>query len=295
VNLLFTWDEQDKLTGVIVNIASPAQVDEAVNVVTADFWHEVRISLHAQYGESLFILPQCSAAGDLSWQHPVNRRAEERMWKLKGINARQAIAQAIANAVADGLETSRKEIQHRVPFCHMVEDLALPVQLVTDQEAAFARKSYEHFAAEYSKSPESMDGVYYTERNYHKAVVDRYERQKTKPNTSVEVHVLRLGDVAFATNPFELFAEHGQRIKARSKALQTFVVQLAGGDPGLDVASEKFGCESYLPTERAQRGGVLGKSYSVTVLSDLFGPDAGRILVEHTLQAIDTAWAQKGP
>lgn len=37
VNLLFTWDEQDKLTGVIVNIASPAQVDEAVNVVTADF------------------------------------------------------------------------------------------------------------------------------------------------------------------------------------------------------------------------------------------------------------------
>jgi len=40
-----------------------------------------------------------------------------------------------------------------------------------------------------------------------------------------------------ATNPFELFLDYGMRIKARSKALQTFVVQLACDSSG------------YLPTQ----------------------------------------------
>ena len=40
--------------------------------------------------------------------------------------------------------------------------------------------------------------------------------------------MIRLGDVAIATNVFELFTEFGIQIKARSRALQTFVIQLAG-------------------------------------------------------------------
>jgi len=44
----------------------------------------------------------------------------------------------------------------------------------------------------------------------------------------VEIHVIRLGDMAIATNRFELYLDFGIRIKARSKAVQTFVVQLAG-------------------------------------------------------------------
>jgi hypothetical protein len=44
----------------------------------------------------------------------------------------------------------------------------------------------------------------------------------------MELHVLRFGDVAIATNAFELFTEFGIQMKARSRALQTFVIQLAG-------------------------------------------------------------------
>ena len=55
----------------------------------------------------------------------------------------------------------------------------------------------------------------------------------------MELHVIRLGDVAIATNVFELFTEFGIQIKARSRALQTFVIQLAG--PG-----------SYVPPRRAR-------------------------------------------
>jgi hypothetical protein len=50
--------------------------------------------------------------------------------------------------------------------------------------------------------------------------------------------------VAIATDDFELFTDFGIRIKARSRALQTFLIQLAG--PG-----------TYVPTERAARGGGL--------------------------------------
>jgi hypothetical protein len=73
---------------------------------------------------------------------------------------------------------------------------------------------------------------------WEQAVVDRYQQQQageTKPY-AMELHVIRLGDVAIATNSFELFADYGIQMKARSKALQTFVIQLAG--PG-----------TYLPTE----------------------------------------------
>jgi hypothetical protein len=56
------------------------------------------------------------------------------------------------------------------------------------------------------------------------------------------MHVLRFGDVALCTSQFELFTDYGVRIQARSKALQTFVIQLVG--PG-----------SCLPAEKAVRGG----------------------------------------
>ena len=89
----------------------------------------------------------------------------------------------------------------------------------------------------------------------------------------MELHVLRLGDIAIATNSFELFTDFGIQIKSRSPALQTFVVQLTG--PG-----------TYLPTERAVRGG----GYSAIVQSSAVGPEGGQVLVDETVQRIETLW-----
>ncbi len=63
------------------------------------------------------------------------------------------------------------------------------------------------------------------------------------------------------------------RIKARSKATQTFVLQICG-----------FG--SYLPTERALAGG----SYSAIPQSNIFGPEGGQMLVDKTVDIIDELW-----
>ena len=74
------------------------------------------------------------------------------------------------------------------------------------------------------------------------AAIPFYETDSVRP---AELHILRLGDVAIATNPFELYVEYGARIEARSRASLTMLVQLSSGDSG------------YLPTERAVQGGGL--------------------------------------
>jgi hypothetical protein len=112
---------------------------------------------------------------------------------------------------------------------------------------------------------------------WYQEVVDRFERQRSGPvdPCRTELHVLRLGDVAIATNPFELFTEFGIHLKARSRALQTFVIQHAG--PG-----------SYVPTARAVRGG----GYSAIVESNLVGPEGGQVLIDWTVEVINSLWPE---
>jgi len=86
--------------------------------------------------------------------------------------------------------------------------------------------------------------------------------------------VIRLGDIAIATNPFELYTDYGIQIKARSPAVQTFVVQLAVGSGG------------YLPTARAVQGG----GYGAVIQSGRIGPEGGQVLVDRTVEAISQLW-----
>jgi len=87
------------------------------------------------------------------------------------------------------------------------------------------------------------------------------------------LHVVRLGDVAIATNDFELFTDYGIQIQARSPAVQTFVIQLAGP-------------ATYLPSQRAVRAG----GYSAIVENNLIGPEGGQVLVDRTVKAIEDLW-----
>jgi len=227
VHLLSTHLPDGSLTGLVVNIACPAQAETSGRRVSADFWHETRAELRRRFGEDLFILPQLSAAGDQDTNVPYERAAEQRMARLAGRSEREEIAQRIADAASRTLPLIQSEIEWRPHFAHRVETLELP----------------------------------------------RLVPRPDDPALPVEVHALRLGDVAMVTNPFELFLDYGVRIKGRSQAVQTFVVQLAG--PG-----------SYLPSARALESG----GYGATSGSRETGLEGGEILVEWSVAVLQSLW-----
>ena len=268
VEVLFFWDREGRLLATAVNVACPSQEVEGGSAVNADFWHDVRESLRARHGKDLLVLGWTGAAGDQSPHLMYRKRAEERMRTLRGLTRLQELSSRIVGAWEEAYEGARKEQHADAVLVHKVATIELPVRAVTEAEVAEARSKVETL----SKDPRNRRLVV-----WHQEVVDRYERQKAGPVDpfNMELHVIRLGDVAIATNAFELFTEFGIQIKARSRALQTFVIQLAG--PG-----------SYVPTARAVRGG----GYSAIVESNLVGPEGGQVLTERTVELINSLWPE---
>jgi hypothetical protein len=272
VELLFTWDAERKLTGVAVNLACTSQEVESADYVSADFWHDARTELRRRHGEGLFILPLCGAAGDQSPHLLFRKQAEATLRQRKGnLTPRQEIGQRIATAVNAGLDLARTDIRSEAPFIHKTMIIPLPVRKVTPQEYEAAQKGYQELEAKGLDALESPDYIWW---RIKKNIVARYEIQDRQSVYTTEIHTLRLGDIAIATNPFELYLDYGLRLKARSPAEQTFVVQLACDTLG------------YLPTER----GVSGGHYSAEIMSNVIGPEGGRLLVERTLEALKGMW-----
>ena len=279
VDLLFTWDEQNALTGVIVNLACPSQVTEGVCYTSADYWHETRVELCRRLGDKLFVLPQCSAAGDQSPHLLIHKQAEARMLELRGLTERQEIARRLGRCVEEVVDLAKGDVRTDPVFRHVVADIGLPIRRVTEEEYKQSRARIAELEAQ---QPDPSDSF---ARSHHfimlrrnRKVVTRYEEQDHKPLFEMELHCLRLGDVAIATNPFELFLDYGLRIKARSQAVQTFVVQLSSA--GLKADG------TYLPTARA----LAARSYGAEAVDNTVGPEGGQVLVERTLETLRTLW-----
>jgi len=273
VQFLFTFDNDKKLTGSVINLVCPSQETEGLSEISADFWHDIRVALRAKYGQNLFVLPQCAAAGDQSPHLMLHKKAHERRLKLKGMDARQEIAEKVAAAFDETLAWARKDIQTQAPLGHAVREIHLTRRPVTPDE--------------YQKNVEWLRQAQAGQRELTGLSLDRcrqvvadYEAQRKNIARvqPVEVHVVRLGDVVFATNPFELFLDFGLRIQAQSPAVQTFIVQLAG--KGIDHGG------GYLSTERASQGG----GYSACIYCNAVGFQGGQELVEDTLKTIKSLW-----
>jgi hypothetical protein len=266
VEVLCFWDEQRKLIATAINVACPSQEVEHRSAVNADFWHDVRETLRARHGEDLVVLGWTGAAGDQSPRPMFRKAAEERMRRLRGLNGLEEISRRIVRAWEDAYAGAKQERQTDVPLVHQVRQITLTPREIRTEEYA---QALERIAA-LEGTPDNRWRV-----RWHQSVVDRYQRQREgglEPYV-MELHVLRLGDIAIATNSFELFTEFGVQIKARSRALQTFVIQLAG--PG-----------TYVPTAEAVQGG----GYSAIPESNVVGPEGGQELVEQTVKEINTLW-----
>ena len=283
VDLLFTYDADQRLTGMIVNLSCPSQSTESDYFVSADFWHEAREEIRRRHGADLYILPQCSAAGDqsphLMWKKP----AEIRMLKLKGflekdsdlrMAERPEIGNRIANAVDEVLPVAAKDIRDQAELRHTTRTLELPRRDITEEDVRDAEREIAEYQETFQKfadrpTSDRERSFAFGRRRWYRGVIERFELQKTQPTYPMEMHVVRIGDLVFATNHFELYLDFGIRIKARSRAVQTFVVQLTG--PG-----------TYLPSARSIGGG----SYGSVPASNHVGPEGGDVLVEETVKSI---------
>lgn len=288
VNLLATYDEAGNLTGIVFNAPITAQETGGLFEVSADFWHEAREELRQRFGEKLFILPQVSAAGELTPKLLYDKAADLRMLELQNRTARQEIARRIANAVGDILPYLPSTIETSPLLAHQVETVELPANSLTEanvedarQEAGKLQSTYEAEIKKLAEDPDLKESprwyvpatAAYRRMNWYRRVEARYEHQKNHPTVPAEIHVVRLGEIVFASNPFEYYLDFGIQIKVKNPALQTFLVQLAG--PG-----------TYISSQRAVQSG----GYGSVPASNPVGPEGGEILADRTVQLIRSLW-----
>ncbi len=274
VHVLFAHDREQPAApiAVAIDVACPAQEVESGKNLNADYWHDVRETLFRQFSPEIAVLGLCGAAGDQSPHIQWRKAAEERMRTARGLTRLQEIARRINRAVDDAWEVAKDDVHFDVPFAHSVLHLQLTMRPVPEADYLAAKQQVAKLTAQ---------GARGLGLHWNQGIVTRYEMQQAgKGVHPTEVHVVRIGDIAICTNPYELFTDFGVRIQARSPALQTFVVQLAG-QYGKGVVA------GYVPTERAEKGG----SYGATIKSNRIGHVGGQQMVDATVAELKRLWS----
>ena len=285
IELMYTFGEGGKLTGIIANLACPAQCVQHRLFVSPDFWGEVKVLLRKHFGEDIFLLCQCSNAGDqcpvdlVRWTEPESdlndpniyranppmRKADPSMFDLAGMRKTgRRIANEIIAVYDDGLDAPIGEAE----FKHEIVDMPLPLRKVTPADVKEAKRELREYVQA------KVGDFDYNDIGNLNGCLGVLMRERVQEHTEVvhiESHIIRLGNIAFATNPFEAFLVYGNQIKARSRAEQTFIVQLANG------------VENYLPSEKAEKGG----HYSAWAASGTVGHIGGEQMVRQTLEVIN--------
>jgi len=285
VELMYCFDDKEKLTGVVVNIACPAQCVQHRLFVSPDYWGEAKKLIRERFGEDIFVLPLCGPAGDqcpvdlIRWVNPDTdvhdpnlirhnppvRKADPSMFDLEGM---RKAGKRVANAVRDAWEDGVGDHQSDIKFEHHVHNMQLPLRRATLTEYNRAVKAVRDFVRETERDVDFND---LANLQQYLGIIRRFDLQERVETLDTEVHIIRMGSVVFATDPFELFLDFANQIKARQLCEQSFLVQLC------------CGAEGYLPTEKAEIHG----HYSAFIPSGTTGHVGGDQLVRETLKDIN--------
>ncbi len=286
IELIYTFDKNKKLTGVVANIACPAQILEQRSFISADYWGRAKAIVREKLGADVFLLGLCGAGGDqcprdlVRWvdpetpiddpnvkrPNPVERKADPSMYDVSGCNK---AGKRIANEIVSVFEEIT-DLKDEAILEHKIIDLDLPLRKATKEEYDTAVRELEYYI-EKNKDKDEFNFEDNAKMHVYSGTIARYRSQQVTEIYPIETHVVRFGDVAFSTNPFELFLDFGNYIKARSNASQTFIVQLCCGSGG------------YLPTEKAEKGG----HYSAYVSSGNVGHEGGELFARKTVNEIN--------
>lgn len=297
-NFLFTFDKDDKLTGAIANVPCPSQNAAREWTLSSDYWHNVRCLLKEKYGD-IYLLPQCAPAGDMAPEILHYFKAQDRRLRLKypdfkfdertirptHMIFRQEIAERICAAFDDVYSWPSKEKISEAPLMHTIKTVPLQKRLISKEDFELNMQMYEKHKKESvyktDGTPEERmkhNSIMRATNGRYETVIKRYKDQKENPMYDMELHVIRLGEIAFATN-LEAFIDYMHRIQGRSPFTQTFCIQLVAQRSAL-------GGSSYIATERA----VHNVGYSATMYCNTISPEGGQQLVEETIKELNALY-----
>lgn len=257
VEMLFLFDENKKPIGAIVNVACPAQVLEQVHIIGADYWGKCRDFLKEDFGEDFVLVGLCGAAGDMTPRDLVRlprynslvepmldiipRRTDPEVYTMESLmDVSERLSMEIRRVyrkVCENLSDSAKIVCRRFT-------MSFPGKIIDNETYKEAKKTVREYVAKLENkalSSSEMGGILLPLEQ-----IQRYKEQEFKRMKKSEIFIMRFADMAFAAFPYELFVDYGNRIKARSHATQTFLIQLANGSHG------------YLPTKIAYGSGGYG-------------------------------------
>ena len=266
VEMLFTCDAEGRKTGVFVNAACPSQVMEQNYVISSDFAGAMREKLVGLHGGDFHAIYHLGAAGCQSPRDLVRGRELDGFsgWDETSV---KVLSDRLVRCVTDA---EKRAIPCSPVLRHRLRHMRLPIRRVSAAEVEAARRELAAYEAKWPGTSawddylrevrhyEKTNGRFPYDSKLHpyaamdvcRAVITRAETQDANPFLEVDSHIVRIGDVAFVSNPFELYLLFGQVVKARSAAKQTFLIG-------------KCDSGGYVPTERSEK--AVGYSGGVNV------------------------------
>ena len=262
MQFLFARNEADgAISGVVAAVPCTAQCDEMGLYVTADYWGHARKTVRDELGQGVGILGLIRSAGDLSPHAMID--GGKSLSDMRGADAAKQMGERIGGALLRAMHEASCAIPSDAPLRHLWANEEMPVWTPTTEQYQWGKAYLEEHEAELGALTDMMDF------SSAAAYVKRYESAKER--YTVNLHALRIGDVALITNPFELFIEYADRIRAACPDANVIDVQLAG--------DENLG---YLATQRAIDGG----GYSAMIFSGVLNAEGGEAVVGSSIRMI---------
>lgn len=233
----------NKLTGIIAAVPCTAQVDEQAPYVTADYWQTTREIIRDGLGKDVHVLSLIRSSGDLSPHTMVD--GAKGLERIGGLEGARILGKRIGDAIVQAADNAFYTAQGNVPYAHLCTTIELPLWPITQEQKDWAK---EHLDKNGGTKPVGLNGM----MEYANAVDYFKQMSYDKETYPCTLHAVRIGDIVWITNPFELFIEYADRIRAGVPQATVIDVELAG-DTSL----------GYLATQKAiDRGGYSALRFS---------------------------------
>ncbi len=226
VGVIGVWDNEDKLTGCVVNYACHATTSP--NGISANWIYYMERIILGSFGDDVIVVFLQGFSGDVTQVDnlsPYVRPSGDEYAKLVGgrIGA-EAVKTLLGMQKSASVKLSAKSqilsIGHRIPDPERVK-----------QCTALAKQD--------------PKDVGHTEWTFAKEIVMLDALLSQRKTSGVEVQAIQVGPAVFLTTPGEMFCQYGLDLKKKSNFAFTFPVELAndcvGYVPTLDALGEHGG------------------------------------------------------